>query len=243
MNNQNARLEEFRNLKAQGWKLAMHDPCTGNWQDHWDLDGRVARVVNSPVGMLFEAGPQYLNEDHHGVLWTKESYSGDMMISFDYTRMDHATKCVNILYIQAQGAEERGYDRDIKLWSNERLTPRMSHYFEKMHTYHVSFAAFENTEEITPGYIRARRYNGGTLTGTDILPDYEPDDFFEYNVPHHMCLIKRDQKIYLYISNGNKEKLCFWDNSDGYPIESGYFGIRHMFTRSAIYKDIRIYTF
>ena len=43
--------------------------------------------------------------------------SGDVKIEYDYTRTDHETRCVNILYIQATGDEEDVYEKDISKWS------------------------------------------------------------------------------------------------------------------------------
>jgi hypothetical protein len=118
----------------------------------------------------------------------------------------------------------------------------MSLYFEKMYTYHISYAAFPNGDNIEPGYIRARRYMGGPLDGTEIKPEYDPEDFFNPNEVHHMTLIKKDQHLFLHISNDKKEKLCYWNNQEFPPISEGRVGLRQMFTRKSRYANIQIYT-
>ncbi len=230
----------FDELNRGNWKEVVYDSCTEDWQKHWFLDGKVAKVINSEDGMLFEAGDTFLEESHHGVLWSEEVFEGDLKIEYEFTRMDNETRCVNILYIQAQGIGEAPYTEDVKEWSDLREIPLMRWYFEKMHTYHVSYAAFENNDEVTPGYIRCRRYMGGPLDGTDVLPDYEPGDFFAYGVPHQITLIKKDQTLYFHIKNPEREKLCVWMNDLFPPITKGRIGLRQMFTRISNYKDIRI---
>jgi hypothetical protein len=83
--------------------LKFSDPCTEDWEDNWFLDGNIATVENTENGMNFKAGPVNRNDAHHAVLWTKESFSGDVKIEYNYTRTDSQTVNVNILYIQATG--------------------------------------------------------------------------------------------------------------------------------------------
>ena len=69
--------------KKQNWTLVFEDECTTDWQENWTLDGLIARVENSKAGMLFTAGPEPKNDAHHAVLWTKESFSGNIKIEYD----------------------------------------------------------------------------------------------------------------------------------------------------------------
>ena len=147
-----ANLSENRN-----WMLRFQDSCTDDWRHLWTLDGLEANVKNSDQGMHFSAGPEFRNDAHHAVLWTKQSFEGDVKIEYAYTRTDSETRCVNILYIQATGNGEGPYAKDISKWSELRQVPMMRTYYENMNTLHISYAAFPNSED-SSSYIRARRY-------------------------------------------------------------------------------------
>ncbi|MDD7985321.1 DUF1961 family protein [Lentisphaera marina] len=226
----------------QNWKEVFNDPCTENWQEKWFLDGKIAAVTNRANGMQLAAGPQFLNDDHHMVLWTKEEFTGDLKIEFDYTRTDFATRCVNIIYIQATGSGKAPYSKDISEWNNLRTTPAMKMYFNHMNTYHISFAAFNNTDDLNEDYIRARRYipNSEGLENTDLEPDYFNTGLFKPGEKHHFTIIKKDQQLFMKISNNHQTAYFHWNNTEAPGIESGRIGLRHMFTRSAIYKDFKI---
>ena len=148
----------YEQAAAGDWQEVFSDPCTGDWRKQWFLDGEVGTVTTGPEGMTLTAGPEFKNDAHHMVLWTKESFEGDLKIEYDYTRIDNETRCVNILYIQATGSGKGPYARDISQWNELRKVPAMATYFDHMHTYHISYAAFPNSGENRVSYIRARRY-------------------------------------------------------------------------------------
>ncbi len=102
--------------------------------------------------MLLSAGPIARDHASHCVLWTRESFHGDVKIEFDYWRMDTIQRWVNILYIQATGTGNGQYAEDISTWSHLRQTPFMRMYFDHMNLLHVSFAAF-GAEEGGEDYI------------------------------------------------------------------------------------------
>lgn len=62
--------------------------------------------------MLLSVGPIPRDHASHCVLWTKESFAGDVKIEFDYWRLDTIQRWVNILYIQATGTGIASYDDD-----------------------------------------------------------------------------------------------------------------------------------
>jgi hypothetical protein len=70
----------------ENWQEVFADSCTGDWQKQWFLDGDVASVSNDKKGMQLTAGPKFLNDAHHMVLWTKESFRGDVKIEYEFTR-------------------------------------------------------------------------------------------------------------------------------------------------------------
>jgi hypothetical protein len=195
--------------------------------------------------MEFYAGPVPAEDSSHSVLWTRESFSGNVKIEYEYTRLDAATKYVNILYIQATGSGQGDFAEEIFTWSEMRRIPAMRMYFNHMNTYHISYAAYANTDEADKhDYIRARRYmpeSGNGLKGTDLSPDYFDSGLFQPGVKHHITIIKEGNKLYMEIIAPDKRMLCHWNNTDLPPIEKGRIGLRHMFTRNARYKNFRVY--
>ena len=144
------------------------------------LDGERAKVINSKKGMELIAGPEHKNDTCHTVLWTKQSFEGDILITYDYTRTDTTTRCVNILYFLATGLGTAEYPVDIALWSDKRKVPSMRTYFTNMNSYHISYAAFSANEYSgNNDYIRLRRYlpHQKSLKATNI-----PGDHFKTNL-------------------------------------------------------------
>lgn len=233
--------DAFESADHGQWQSAFFDDCTRDWTQQWFLDGEVGTVTTGPDGMELTAGPEFLNDAHHMVLWTEKEFLGDLKIEFEYTRLDNETRCVNILYIQATGSGEAPFVTDISEWNELRRVPAMRIYFDHMNTYHISYAAFPNDEDST-GYIRSRRYmpNRTGLEGTGMEPDYYPEGLFKTGVPHTITVIKQDRDLFMKIQNAEQVFYAHMKNPDLPIIERGRIGLRHMFTRSARYKDIRI---
>lgn len=248
-NNADKNMEEqrYQQLLDCDWKPVFEDTCTEDWHDKWTLDGEKARVTNSKDGMDFHAGPTAFDDACHAVLWTKDSFAGDLKIEYEYTRLDDAVRFVNILYVQATGSGQQPYDEDIAKWAGLRRTPAMSLYFNHMNTLHVSYAAFDgNNEDPDNDYIRSRRYmpeTGKGLDGTDLPPDnYTHTGLFKTGEPHKITVIKTGDRLYMHVENDSGETLCYWKTDALPPIDHGRIGLRQMYTRSARYKNIRIYT-
>ena len=74
------------------WAGVFSDSCTANWKAKWFLDGEVGTVTNSSEGMTLTAGPEFKNDAHHMVLWTKDSFEGDLKIEYEYTRLDEGAQ-------------------------------------------------------------------------------------------------------------------------------------------------------
>jgi Domain of unknown function (DUF1961) len=233
----------FKQAAAGEWQEVFSDPCTGDWRQQWFLDGEVGTVTTAADGMTLTAGPEFKNEAHHMVLWTKQSFAGDLRIEYDYTRTDEETRCVNILYIQATGSGKGPYARDISQWNELRKVPAMATYFDHMHAYHLSYAAFPTSGEDRVSYLRARRYlpEGDGLKGTELAPDYDPQEFFASGVKHHITVIKRDRDLFLRVENPNRVGHYHFRNPRLPAISDGRVGLRHMFTRSARYRNFQIH--
>lgn len=229
--------------KSKQWKLEFSDSGTTDYHQNWHLDGLIAKVENSEKGMHVQAGPEFGNDAHHMVLWTKKSFNGDVKIEFDYTRTDNETKAVNILYIQATGKEEGEFVKDIFEWNDLRTVPSMGTYFNNMKTLHISFAAFPNNEE-TQDYVRARRYPVTTDKGfkqLEIEPTYFETGLFKPGETYKITVIKTDENLFFKVEGDGLSKLYSWDISRFPPLTGGRIGLRHMYTRSAIYKDFKVY--
>ena len=240
--------ELFRQIEALPWIEVMSDAGTDDWQEQWFLDGLKARVTNDAQGMHFAAGPTHRHNPDHAVLWTKQSFSGDVRIDFEYTKTDDEIRNVNIIYLLATGQGDAPFVQDIFTWRDLREEPAMRMYFDHMNTYHVSFAAFpmENEDQDPEAdYIRARRYlpeAGNGLTGTALQPDYEPEGLFRRGVPHQITVIKHGDHLFMRVQNEEQTMICHWPTNTHPDIQSGRIGFRHMFTRSARYRDIRVST-
>jgi hypothetical protein len=240
----NAQEESFNKLQKLEWKETFLDPGTSDWREKWLLDGLKARVYNSPQGMEFYAGPVPAEDSSHSVLWTRKSFSGNVKIEYEYTRLDAATKYVNILYIQATGSGQDGFPEEIFQWSEMRRVPAMRMYFNHMNTYHISYAAYGNTNaDEQHDYIRARRYmpqSGRGLKGTDLEPDYFKTGLFQPGVKYQITVIKHGNYLYMEIIGPKNQILCHWKNTSLPLIESGRIGLRHMASRNARYKNFRV---
>lgn len=229
---------------AENWELVFEDDCTNNWKENWFLDGEKASVTNSYSGMHYSAGAVNGDDAHHAVLWTKQSFKGDVKITYDFTRTDQETRNVCILYIQATGTGNEPYFTDISKWNHLRKVPAMSTYFNNMNALHISYAAFTNKGE-KYDYVRARRYptsENVSFNDTKIPPSYDNVGFFETGKTYHITVIKTGSQLSFLVQGENGSRQFTWDTSDFRPITEGRIGLRHMYTRSAIYKNFRVYT-
>jgi len=229
------------------WTLVWKDNCTKNWQEKWFLDGQRATITNSKKGMTFSAGSEMMNDTCHAVLWTKQTFDGDVKIEYDFIRNDKAVKCVNILYIQAVGKGKEPYTKDITKWNRLRVVPHMSTYFENMDALHISYAAYEmKNEDPNADYIRVRRYpvkEGANFTkSTEVEPSYFNTDLFKSGVSYHITFVKNATDLFMKVEGDKQTKLYQWDISTYPQLQDGHIGLRHMFTRSSIYKNFKIYS-
>ena len=235
----------YDRLNAATWHLALDDDGAGDWQDNWSLDGKKCEITNSENGLSFKSGPEAGDNAHHGVLWTKQSFAGDMKVQFDFTRLDTVNRGVCILYFHANGIGEGEYAKDIHSWAHLREVPWMKTYFEKMDMLHISFAAFGNSNDEPDDYIRVRRY-----------PVREDRDFDQMEVDgtvfetglfvpqktYATTFIKTAGELVMEIKGDGKTLYHHWDISTVEPTESGPFGIRQMWQKHAVYKNIQIFT-
>lgn len=229
---------------SSDWKLRLDDPCTANWESNWFLDGEIATVEHSEMGMNFSAGPVNRNDAHHAVLWTRDVFEGDVKLEYMYTRTDSQIVNVNILYIQASGIGG-DYDNDIFQWRDFRKVPTMSIYYNYMRTYHISYAAFKMVnEDPDADYIRIRKYpvtEEITFDDMEILPAFYETGLFLPGVSYKITVIKTGTRLFFQVEGKGAKKLYSWELAPENPISSGRIGLRHMYTRSANYSDFKIF--
>lgn len=235
---------KFAKLEAGDWAETMFDSGTGDWREKWSLDGLTAEVTNGAEGMHFAAGPTEGHHPDHAVLWTQESFAGDVRLDFLYTRTDETIRNVNIIYLQATGSGEGEYAEDIMEWRHLREEPWMKNYFRTMNTYHISFAAF-GTKNTDPAedYIRARRYMpimDAGLGGTVLKPDHARTGLFKPGITYKITVIKVGRDLHMRIIEGERAYYCHWRNENLPDIEQGRIGFRHMYARSARYQNVRV---
>lgn len=235
--------ELFDNLTGQDWQLKLEDCGCSDWTSQWFLDGERAVVKNTPKGMVFSAGPVAGDNGSHAVLWSQQSFSGNVKIEFDFTRLDTINRYVNILYIQATGINEGPFSEDIAEWSHLREIPFMRSYFDNMNLLHISYAAFGNDNDLPDDYVRARRYPtrpGHAFNQTDIAPDNFDTGLFTPGVTYHLTCIKHSDNLFLEVRNDEVCKLFHWPLKDIEPVDHGRVGIRHMASRCSRYANFEI---
>ncbi len=219
-------------FSQEGWREVFRDPCKADWQERWFLDGATSVVSNSDNGMKLET------KDDFAVLWTKEVFAGDLRIEYDFQRLDSNDMGVNIIYIQATGDGQHGRAEDIALWSDRRRKAAMRDYFQHMHTYHISYAAFPND------YIRARRYlpeADAGLAGTMLTGEVFETGVFGIDAWVHITIVKRRNEIYAEFSGNDRQLRCHFANTDKPGIDKGRVGLRLMPGRESRFREFSIY--
>ncbi|MDA1137489.1 MAG: DUF1961 family protein [Planctomycetota bacterium] len=229
-------------VSSESWREVFDEPCTGQWQNHWFLDGVDSKVENTPDGMVLTAGPLPQN-DHSMVLWTRGSFAGDIRIEYDYTRLDDSERYVNILYIQATGKGEAPFGKDIAGWSELRQKPSMNLYYENMNLLHISYAV--NRFDVEGEYVRTRRYpmkpGGDFGKDTEVEGTYFDTGLFKPDVTYHFTVIKEGASLHFHVTGDGQDRHFQWDFSNFPPVTEGRIGLRQMMTRKAKYKDFRIW--
>lgn len=116
-----------------------------------------------------------------------------------------------------------------------------------MHTYHISYAAFSaNKYSANNDYIRLRRYlpSRKSLNGTNATNGYEKTELFKPNHTYHIQVFKYNNQVIMHIQNtsvSTEQLTCEWDVSKFPDCNEGRVGFRHMYTRSARYKNIKVW--
>jgi hypothetical protein len=78
------------------------------------------------------------------------------------------------------------------------------------------------------------------LKGTALKPDYFTPKLFATGVKHHITVIKKNRDLHVRVENPDQVVYCHMPNPDLPVITEGRIGLRHMFTRSARYANLRV---
>jgi len=227
-----------------GWEVVFSDPGVGDWQEHWFVEGLKATVKYDEQGIVFSSGPVPMEQASHAVLWTKQSFEGDIRIEYDYTRLDSmtASTAVNILYIQATGLGTQLSPSDIFLSTKQREVPWMKSYFLNMNALHISYST---SGPKRANYVAARRYPAkdqeSFMQGTLVQPVYENVDLFKQGETYHITALKKGNHLSFTAEREGKTHTFEWDTSAFPPVTEGRIGFRHMWARSSRYQNIRIF--
>lgn len=229
---------------GDGWEVVFSDPGTGDWQEQWFVEGLKATVKYDEGGMVFTSGPVPMEQASHAVLWTKQSFEGDIRIEYDYTRLESMTEApsVNILYIQATGLGTDESPTDIYRSTTQREVPWMKSYFLNMNALHISYAT---TGPKRSNYVAARRYPAkdqeSFMDGTMVQPIYENVYLFEPGETYHITALKEGNRLTFTAEREGKTHTFEWDTSTFPPITEGRIGFRHMWARSSRYQNVRVF--
>lgn len=231
--------EKYKVLASETWKQVFWDDCTEDWQKQWFLDGDLAKVTNCSQAMTIDTAKGF------AVLWTQQEFEGDLRIEYEFKRDDDFFgQAVNIIYIQATGDGEEGYDEDITKWSDKRTTAKMSDYFLNMHTYHMSYAAYAKQGGRESEYIRMRRYlplQNKAMKNTKMIGEYTQTDLFEDKQWVHVTIIKKAKEVFVEFKHPKKNLLCHFKNEDKPGIDKGRIGLRLMPNRLSRFKNFKVF--
>jgi hypothetical protein len=229
---------------GDSWEIAFTDPGAGDWQGRWFVEGLKASVEYEDGGLVFTSGPVPREQASHAVLWTKQSFVGDIRIEYDYTRLESMTEAtsVNILYILATGLGTDESPTDIFLSTEQREVPWMKSYFLNMNALHISYAT---TGPKRAHYVAARRYpakdQGSFMQGTMIQPVYENVDLFKQGETYHITALKEGDRLTFTAEHEGKTHSFEWDTSAFPPVTEGRIGLRQMWARSSRYQNFRVF--
>lgn len=259
------RLPAYLSTHTNPEQLLFEDPMTGDWTENWFVDGKEAYLANSDYGLYFASGdymyPDPDNRTHeqrqkmnasHAVLWTKQEFEGDIIISYDCTRVDMSGYGVNIIYVQAQGIGTEEFPSDIYEWRDYRDVPTMGIYYTYMNALHVSYNVGPHDET---WYIRARRYPKNDDIGlgwgmTQLKPDYDDEGAKMMPGKTYTIEVEKTDELLVFrtFDKETKELLkeATWDTTQvpdkmmPKVIKEGRIGFRQMSGKKNIYSNFKV---
>lgn len=227
-------------------QVLFADDMSGDWQDHWFVDGRKAVLAPREGGLYFAAGTVTKAQDrqayhaHHAVLWTRQQFDGDIRISFECKRVDDSDYGNVLIYIQAQGIGTAPYEKDIYAWRELRDVPAMDKYFNGMSLLSISLR----------NRLRCKRYPWNDLErDLSFNPLIEPMQDWHGLARDRWYRFEIEKRLHLLTfrsydrDSGQLLTDCTWHTTQNPQqqlprlIEKGRIGIRQMSTKQCIYRN------
>lgn len=232
--------------------VLFHDTMANDWQDNWFLDGQNAELKHRGGGLDFITTESGVDKNvdrapfdaRHAVLWTKQTFEGDIRIRYTYTMLPGCT-WQKLIYIQAQGIGSGPYAEDIYAWRNLREVARMDKYFNYMDLIGLSLR----------DPVRCRRYPWSDIDRdlkleSEFLPRAENKGF---EIGHDLDVIveKRKASLLLRITDratGQHVVDHTWDLTDEKVlkdrsqkfVEKGRIGLRLMGGHKINVRDFKV---
>jgi len=236
--------------QGDGKEVLFEDTMVENWQQNWFLDGLKATLEHRDGGLDFlteytvnkrvdRAG----FDSQHAVLWTRDSFEGDIRITYTYTVLP-GSSWQKLIYVQAQGVGEGPYVEDIHAWKDDREVAVMSDYFKYMDLIGLSLR----------NEIRCKRYPWMDMDGNDLETEFMPraeNKGLTEGVPLEVTVEKQKDAILLRILNTETDVFSVdhrWDltdedvlkDRDPKFIEKGRIGLRLMGGHKINFRDFKI---
>ena len=78
------------------------------------------------------------------------------------------------------------------------------------------------------------------LGGTNLPQEYRDTGLWLPGVAYQMTIIKSDREIAMKVEGPDRTSHFYFKNDELPPVTHGRIGLRHMYTRSARYKNFRV---
>jgi len=242
---------EAQGMDGGSDKVLFEDPMTENWQENWFVDGKRALLEHRDRGLAFVTTASEVDKQvdraafdaQHAVLWTRQTFDGDIRISYSYTKLPECS-WQKLIYVQAQGIGQEPYVEDIHAWRDLREVAVMSQYFNTM-----NLVALSLRDE-----VRCKRYPWNDMEGktleSEFLPRAENKGLPEGR-ELHVLVEKRKTSILLRIQDvetGEHVVDHTWDLTDENVlegrepkfVEKGRIGIRLMGGHKILMRDFKV---
>lgn len=231
-------------------EVLFEDSMAENWEAQWFLDGKKATLEHRDGGLAFITEESGFNKNEnraafdaqHAVLWTRESFEGDIRITYKYTRLPGCT-WQKLIYVQAQGVGGP-FDADIYAWKDRREVAVMSEYFNHMDLIGLSLR----------NEVRCKRYPWNDLDGNDLEDEFLPRAEIDgWPIGHELDVVleKRRESLYLRITDTVTGEAIVdhrWsltdprvlDDHDPKFVTEGRIGIRQMGGHKLWMRDFKV---
>ncbi len=241
-----------KNHPRTGEKVLFEDPMTEHWQKNWFLDGKNAVLEHRDGGLAFLTTASKVDkrvdrpafDARHAVLWTRQEFTGDIRISYTFTKLPGCS-WQKLIYVQARGIGEKPYVEDIYAWRDLRKVARMDKYFNYMNLIGLSLR----------DQIRCKRYPWKDVVRnieleSEIRPRAERRKM-QIGREYHVVVEKRRKSIMLRITDaesGEDNVNHTWDLADEKVlknrkprfVEKGRIGIRQMGGHKILMRDFKV---